>query len=73
MAQPLLVNTSNVHTAVEDSDIVDGLHSLIDGVCKLVSFYELVSRAQSGSHLHILLTANMEDSCRWVSIINEHM
>ena len=50
----------------EDQVNDEHLQSLIDGVCKLVSSYELVSRVDSGSDLHVLLAANLEDSCNWV-------
>lgn len=43
------------------------LHTLMEGVCELVTFYELVSRTNNGSLLHTLLTANIKDSCQWVS------
>ena len=71
MEQPPLVilNTTETDPAAEDSD-VNGLHSVIEGVCRLVSFYELVSKTESGSDLHTLLAANVEDSCHWVSIMD---
>lgn len=45
----------------------ENLQTLMEGVCELVTFYEHVSRTNSGSRLHTLLTANVKDSCQWVS------
>lgn len=45
----------------------ENLLTLMEGVCELVTFYEHVSRTNSGSQLHTLLTANVKDSCQWVS------
>lgn len=58
IVKPLLVNS----TAANNSDVIDGL-------CNLVSFYELVSRAKPDSQLHAILTATVEESCHWVSRI----
>lgn len=62
--RPPLVNTS---VSSDDDDSNGNLHALMKGVCELVTFYEHVSRTESGSLLHTLLTANMNDSCQWVS------
>lgn len=56
--RPPLVNTSSVGVS---------LQTLMEGVCELVAFYEHVSRTNNGSQLHSLLTANVKDSCQWVS------
>ena len=66
LAQPLLLNTSDPQAV---SNVIEDLNSAIEGVCHLVSFYELVSKTKSGSDFHTLLAANVEDSCQWVSII----
>ena len=66
MAQPPLLNTS---AAGEDSVIDQNLDTLIDAVCKVVSFYEMVSNTITGSELHAVLTANVEDSCHLVGDI----
>ena len=46
-------------------ELLDGL---LDGVCDLLSVYELISRVDNSSDLYLLLTQNMIDSCNWVSI-----
>ena len=48
---------------------ISGVHlpSVLEGVCDLVSVYELISKVDSGSDLHTLLTENVVDSCTWVS------
>ena len=43
------------------------LHSLLESVCDLVSVYELISKVDNSSDLHILLTQTVIDSCNWVS------
>ena len=47
---------------------ISGVHipSVLEGVCDLVSVYELISKVDSGSDLHTLLTQNVVDSCTWV-------
>lgn len=67
MADPPLVNTTDYQSTQDDTSTDQGLESLIDAVCKLVSFHELVSSTDSGSTLHAVLSANVEDSCNWVS------
>ena len=67
MANPPLVNTTDYQGTGADSSVDQKLDSLMDAVCKLVSFYELVASTSSGSRLHAVLTANVEDSCNWVS------
>ena len=44
------------------------LRSVLEGVCDLVSVYELISKVDSGSDLHTLLMQNVVDSCNWVRI-----
>ena len=48
---------------------INGVHlpSVLEGVCDLVSVYELISKVDSGSDLHTLLIENVIDSCKWVS------
>ena len=66
VAQPPLVN---ILSESENQDI----QNVLDGVCELVSFFELVSEAESGSTLHAILTAIVKDSCQWVSPFNQYM
>lgn len=68
MADPPLVNTTDYQSTQDDTSTDQGLESLIDAVCKLVSFHELVSSTDGGSTLHAVLSANVEDSCNWVSV-----
>ena len=67
MAEPPLVNTTDYQGAGDGASADEDLDSVIDSVCKLVSLYELVSSTNSGSNLHTVLSANLEDSCNWVS------
>ena len=48
---------------------ISGVHlpSVLEGVSDLVSVYELISKVDSGSDLHTLLTENVVDFCNWVS------
>ena len=48
---------------------ISGVHlpSVLEGVCDLVSVYELISKVDSGSDLHTLLIENVVDSFNWVS------
>ena len=64
-AQPPLVSV------LSDSENQD-IQNVLDGVCELVSFFELVSEAESGSTLHELLAAIVKDSCQWVSPFNQY-
>jgi hypothetical protein len=66
MAEPPLVNTTNYQGAGDGASAEEDLDSVIDSVCKLVSLYELVSSTNSGNNLHIVLSANLEDSCNWL-------
>ena len=45
------------------------LQSLLEGVCELLSVYDLISRVvdTNSSDLYLLLTQNIVDSCIWVS------
>ena len=69
MSQPPLVNTTSQPGAGEGSNTEQDLDTIMDAVCKVVSYYELVSSVDSGSDLHAILTANVEDSCNLVGII----
>ena len=44
------------------------LRSVLEGVCDLVSVYDLISKVDNVSDLHTLLTQNVVDSCNWVRI-----
>ena len=63
MSQPPLVNTLNGDSENQD------VENLIDGVCELITFFELVSGADSTSDstFQALLSAVVKDSCLWVS------
>ena len=43
------------------------LRSLLEGVCDLVSVYELISKVDKSSDLQIILTQSIMDSCNWVT------
>ena len=62
--EPLVsVNKSN------SSSESEYLESVLEGVCDLLSIYDLISRVDThGSDLYLFLTQNIVDSCIWVSI-----
>ena len=62
--EPLVsVNKSNSSSELEH------LESVLEGVCELLSIYDLISRVDTrGSDLYLLFTQNIVDSCIWVSI-----
>ena len=48
------------------------LHIILDGVCELLTVYELVAKVNLNSDLTALLGQNIQDSCNWVSITSSH-
>lgn len=43
------------------------LEPILQNICDLVFFNELVREVDNGSAFHDLLNQNIEDSCNWVS------
>ena len=67
MQQAVAFEEEPLVTVNESSSSQELLQSVLDGVCDLLSIYDLLSRVDNCSDLYLLLTQNMVDSCTWVS------